>query len=114
MNPVGSLNLIRPEQLQVTIARGNIYVPFEICETYFKGIECVALMPHEEGVLLIPLIQQSAGGLLLKIKNLRGDRVVHAQEFWRQHGYVEDFVERAYPVRWSSERAALLLGMEAE
>ena len=102
------------EQLQVTIARGNIYVPLEVYETYFKGIECVALMPHEEGVLLIPLIQQSAGGLLLKIKNLRGDRVIHAQEFWRQHGYVEDFAERTYQVRWISERAALLLAMEAQ
>ena len=99
----------QPEHLQVTVARGNIYVPLEVCETYFKGIECVALMPHEEGVMMIPLIQQSAGGLLLKIKNLRGDRVVHAQEFWRQHGYVEDFAERTYPVRWSSERAALVV-----
>ncbi len=103
------MNPSQPEQFKITIARGNIYVPLEVCETYFKDIECVALMPHEEGVLIVPLIQQSAGGLLLKIKNLRGDRVVHAQEFWRQHGYVEDFAERAYTVRWSSERAALLL-----
>jgi hypothetical protein len=97
------------DQLQVTIARGNIYVPREVCETYFKNIECVALMPHEEGVLLIPLIQQSAGGLLLKIKNLRGDRVIHAQEFWRQHNYTEEFAERTYPVCWNRERAALLI-----
>jgi hypothetical protein len=96
-------------QLQVTVARGNIYVPLEVHETYFKGIVSVALLPHEEGVLLIPLIQQSAGGLLLKIKNLRGDRVIHAQEFWRQHGYPEKFSERGYPVRWNRERAALLL-----
>jgi hypothetical protein len=97
------------EPLQVSIARGNIYVSREVCETYFNGIESVALMPHEEGVLLIPLIQQSAGGLLLKIKNLRGDRVIQAQEFWRQHNYAEEFAERTYPVRWNCERAALLL-----
>lgn len=97
----------------MTIARGNLYVPLEVYETYFDGIESVALMPHEEGVLLIPLIQQSAGGLLLKIKNLRGDRVIHAQEFWRQHGNSEDFAERVCLVRWISDRAALLLAMEA-
>lgn len=57
----------------------------------------------------IPLIQQSAGGLLLKVKNLGGDRVIHAQEFWRQHGCSEEFSERDYSVHWSGERAALLL-----
>ena len=105
------MNLLdnQPEKLQVTVARGNIYVPLEVCEVYFKGIESVALLPHEEGVLLIPLLQQSAGGMLLKIRNLRGDRVVHAQEFWRFQGYAEDFDDCAYPVRWLSERAALLL-----
>lgn len=105
------MNPGQPEQLQITIARGNIYLPLEVCETYFKGIECVALMPHEEGVLIVPLIGQSAGGLLLKIKNMRGDRVIHAQEFWRQHGYAEIFAECPCPcpVRWSSERAALLM-----
>ena len=99
----------QPEPLQVTIARGNIYVPREVCETYFPGLDAVALLPHAEGVLLIPLIQQTAGGMLLKVRNLRGDRVVHAQEFWRQNGYAEDFTEHIYPVRWNRERAALLL-----
>jgi hypothetical protein len=97
------------DPLEVTIARGNIYLAREVYDSYFKDVECLALMPDEEGVLLIPLIQQSAGGLLLKVKNLRGDRVVHAQEFWRLHGYAEEFAERAYKVRWKQDRAALLL-----
>ena len=99
----------QPEKFQITIARGNIYLPLEVYEVYFRNMECVALMPHEGGVLLIPLIQQSAGGMLLKVRNLRGDRVIHAQEFWRNHGYAEEFDEQVYVVSWISDRAALLV-----
>ena len=94
---------------QISIARGNIYLPLEVCDVYFQGIENVALLAHEAGLLIIPLMQNAAGGSLLKVKNLRGDRVVHAQEFWRQHGYNEEFEERIFPVRWESKRAALLV-----
>jgi hypothetical protein len=62
-----------------------------------------------EGILLIPLILDSAGGLLVKIKNLNGDRIVHAQEFFRYNDYLEEFQERFYKVRWEGERAALLI-----
>ena len=98
-----------PVKPHIKIARGNIYIPRETHETYLKNIEAVALLPHENGVLLIPLIMDSAGGLLLKVKNLNGDRIVHAQEFFRHNGYLEDFEERSYQVRWESERAALLI-----
>ncbi len=94
---------------QVKIARGNIYVPRETHETYLKNIKSVALLPHENGILLIPLILDSAGGLLLKIKNLNGDRIVHAQEFFRNYGFLEEFEEKNYQVRWERERAALLI-----
>lgn len=94
---------------EVNIARGNIYIPVSTFDTYFKGIEAVALLPHEDGILVFPLIQDSAGGLLLKIKNLQGDRIVHAQEFFRNNNYLEEFLERPCEVRWLSDRAALLI-----
>jgi hypothetical protein len=94
---------------QISIARGNIYLSREVCDLYFKGIENVALLAHEAGLLIIPLVQDAAGGSLLKVKNLRGDRVIHAQEFWRQQGYSEEFEERFYSVRWEANRAALFV-----
>lgn len=97
------------EKLSVKIARGNIYVPLETYETYLKNIEAVALLPHEKGILLFPLIQQSAGGLILKIKNLRGDRVIHSQEFFRNNNLAESFEEIACEVSWENERHALLI-----
>ena len=46
---------------QISIARGNIYLPREVCDAYFRNIENVALLPHEAGFLIIPLMQDAAG-----------------------------------------------------
>ncbi len=100
-----------PTKLQIKIARGNIYISFETYNKYLKNIEAIALLPHEKGVLIFPLIKQSAGGLLLKVKNLLGDRVIHAQEFFRNQGFEESFDEKIYDVIWESERHAILIEM---
>lgn len=96
-------------KLEVKIARGNIYIPFETYDIYLKNIEAVALLPHKKGILIFPLIQQSAGGLILKIKNLQGDRVIHAQEFFRNNDYEETFEEVICEAIWESERHAILI-----
>lgn len=95
----------------IKIARGNIYIPHETYEIYLKNIEAVALLPHEKGILIFPLIQQSAGGLLIKIKNLQGDRVIHAQEFFRNNDYAETFDQAAYDAVWETERHAILIDL---
>lgn len=95
-----------PDAQQITIARGNIYLPREVCDLYFPRIDSIALLRQEADLLLIPLVQQSAGGMLLKIRNLHGDRVVHAQEFLRAQGMAE-MTEHTCAVQWVSERAAL-------
>lgn len=91
------------------IARGNIYLSGKLVETYFKGIASVALIDDVDGILIFPLIHDSAGGQILKMRNLRGDRVVHAQEFFRTKGYAEADEEVECPVRWVTEKAALLI-----
>lgn len=93
--------------LSVKVAKGNLYLSREICEACLPGVEAVALLDRDLQIVIVPLIPESGGGLLLKIRNRRGDRVIHAQEFFREKGYVEDFEERAYTVRWDPESAAL-------
>ena len=95
--------------LQVTVARGNLYLSCETCEGFLPGVQAVALLDREDRVLIVPLTPESGGGLLLKIRNARGDRVVHAQEFFREKGYLEDFQERSFALVWSDESAALVL-----
>lgn len=99
----------------VTVMRGSIQLPRELCERCFPYSATVALLAREGRVLIVPLAPDSAGGLLLKLRNARGDRVVQAQEFFRQHGAVEEFEVRRLSVRWCPEMAALELeGLNAE
>jgi len=97
------------EVTDVKIARGNIYLARETCEQFLAGIESVALLHRDAAVLVVPLQRGSAGGLLLKVRNARGDRVIHAQEFLRGNGFVEDFAERVVPARWDAASASLVL-----
>ena len=93
--------------LSVKVAKGNLYLSREICDACLPGVEAVALLDRDLQVMIVPLIPESGGGLLLKVRNLRGDRVIHAQEFFREKGYLEDFEERAFAARWNPESAAL-------
>lgn len=94
---------------EILVAHGNLYLSREICDTYFRGVVAVALLLRGQDVLIVPLTPQSGGGILLKQKNARGDRVIHAQEFFRDKGLLEDFEPRTAAVSWSSESAALVV-----
>ncbi|MBL8473951.1 MAG: hypothetical protein KF778_06460 [Rhodocyclaceae bacterium] len=73
------------------------------------GIECVAVLERDGALMVVPLAPGSAGGLLLKLRNARGDRVIHAQEIFRRCGYRESFDEYPVHARWSAESSALVL-----
>jgi hypothetical protein len=91
------------------ILQGRIYLDREICEAYLPGVETVALIERDGLPVIVPLIGDNAGGLLLKLRNRQGDRVIDAQEFFRVHGYLEDFQERKSALRWDKVCAALML-----
>ena len=91
------------------VAAGNLHLAREACERYLPGIESVALLNRDGAVLIVPLTRESGGGLLLKVRNARGDRVIHAQEFFRTHGYAEDFTPCRVPMQWDEAAAALVL-----
>ena len=91
------------------VSAGNLYLAREACERYLAGAESVALLSRDGELLILPLTRESGGGLLLKVRNARGDRVIHAQEFFRAHGYAEDFAPRRVAMRWEQAAAALVL-----
>lgn len=94
---------------RLLVSRANLYLTRELCEQFLPVAQSVALLEREGKVLIVPLMPGSAGGLLLKQRNVRGDRVIHAQEFFREHGYLEDFVQRSCALQWEAERAALVV-----
>lgn len=99
----------RHASLEISFARGNFYLPREICDTYLPGVISVALLLRNDEVMIVPLAGQSAGGLLLNQRNARGDRVIHAQEFFRNKALPEEFELRTVPVHWSRDSAALVV-----
>ena len=94
---------------EISFARGNFYLPREICDTYLPGVVSVALLLRNDEVMIVPLAGQSAGGLLLNQRNARGDRVIHAQEFFRNKNLPEELEVRTVPVHWSPDSAALVV-----
>jgi hydrogenase maturation protease len=99
-----------PMEQWAEVARGNIYLSRESCDTFLPGTRAIALLQREARILILPLTTESGSGLLLKIRNARGDRVIHAQEFFRDRGYVEDFETRRVSLQWDSAAAGLVLG----
>ncbi len=92
---------------QIHIRHGNIYLTAEVYATYFNGLESLVLLKKDEALLLLPVRHVASGGLLIKLKNSRGDRVVHAQEFLRDQA-VDEGLAWTLPVRWDSGLAALV------
>lgn len=90
---------------QMLLKNGNLYLDSELYETYFSTINSVVLIKKGDTFLLMP-VQQAGGGLLFKIKNTKGDRIVHAIEFFQQNG-IEAEEEKVLDVEWSAELAAL-------
>jgi len=89
------------------IHRGSLYLSHEHYEKYFNGLDAVILVMQDAKMLLMPVHNEAGGGLLMKIRNAQGDRVVHAQEFLMFHGM--DEVDAELTGSWDSDRCALVL-----
>jgi len=96
-------------ETQVTIARGSVYLTRELCDRHLPGISNVALLQRDHALLVLPLQHTANGGLLLKQRNARGDRVLHAAEFLRAQGYADDAAPQTLPVYWDAAAAALVI-----
>lgn len=93
----------------VTIKGGKIYLTPEIYSKYFAGRDSAALIEWQGQLLLLPVISQAQGGLLIKIINSRGDRVVDAVDVLRRLKVVSEDECYTCPMQWSTEMAGLVL-----
>ena len=86
------------------IKAGSLRLSKELYDRYFDGRDGALLMVNDGRMQIVP-VDQVAGGLLVKQRNLRGDRVIHGAEFFRAHD-VEGF-EGEVEVSWDSALGAL-------
>ena len=94
----------------IHIRNGNLYLDASLYEQYFPQIHSVILLKRDRALLLLPVTNAGAGGLLLKIRNAREDRVIHAQEFCRVHGIDEHFAQMV-SASWDEKSAGLMIQM---
>ncbi len=92
---------------KVLIGGGRIVVPRETYDLYLAASSSAALIERDSRVYLLPLSGPVAGGLLLKQRNLHGDRVMLAPDFLAAYGVGEFAVEREFAVRWVADAGAL-------
>lgn len=76
----------------VWLQNGRLHLSSAAYEQYLQHCHAVGLLERDGRWLLLPLLG-GAGGLQVKLRNARGDRVVEAQEFFRSQGF-EDSPER--------------------
>jgi hypothetical protein len=90
----------------VRIQNGSLYLDADVYAEFFGGRDTVAVLPRDGCIALFPLSTGSAGGSLAKIRNARGDRVIHARELLRGIA-VDDSDSHELDARWDQELAAL-------
>lgn len=90
----------------VRIENGSLYLDAEVYTEFFGGRDAVAISPRDGSIAVFPLAQAGAGGSLAKVRNARGDRVVHARELLARLD-VDDSDSHELAARWDEELAAL-------
>lgn len=93
----------------VFVGHGRVLVPRSTYDCYLGGAESAALVERDTRILLLPLRGPVAGGMLLKQRNLRGDRVMLATDFLDRLGWDAFAAEAEFEVRWIAEAGALLI-----
>jgi hypothetical protein len=72
--------------LALRLHRDHIYIDAALFETYLPRVLSVALVRENDDLLIFPVATAEAGGFLVKQVNLRGDRAIHAADFFRLNG----------------------------
>jgi hypothetical protein len=79
----------------VQLRDGRLHIASEVYERAMPGCPALVLLVRDGQWWLLPLFG-GAGGLQIKIRNARGDRVVEAQEFFRQQGFEHGHAPREF------------------
>lgn len=93
---------------QIELVEGSIRLSKAVYDRYFDGKEGVLLIVEEGRLCLMP-IDHLDGGLLVKQRNLQGDRVIPGEEVLRNHGF-GGFVGTV-TVAWDSSMGGLCLNL---
>jgi hypothetical protein len=96
------------EPREIELRDGRLHIAHDVYEELFDACIAVALLERDGGWWLLPL-RGGAGGLQLKIRNARGDRVVESQEFFRSQGLDDSAQAQRLLLRFDDSQGGFLL-----
>jgi hypothetical protein len=93
-------------RVRFRLRRDHLYVDSAAYAAHMPGLCPVALLRRGDDLHVAPLIGPGGGGYLVKQINARGDRAIHAADFFRLHG-VDDVCETTFEGEWSEAMGEL-------
>ena len=97
-----------PEPPRVLLREGRLHIPAAVFDGHLAGSTAVALLARDGQWWLMPLLA-GAGGLQIKLRNPRGDRVVESQEFFRGQGWEDAAAAIEFTLQFDKSRGAFRL-----
>lgn len=92
----------------VIIKDGSLYLSSDVCKRFFDDLHSVVMLRRGEDLCILPVRHAAAGGYLLKLRNMAGDRVVHAPDFFRESDFPAH-VRTEFTAEWSDTHGALII-----
>lgn len=90
----------------VWLRNGRLHLSNRAYDHYLHGCPMVGLLARDDAWWLLPL-RGGAGGLQVKLRNAKGDRVIEAQEFFRGQGLEDSDELRRLILTEDPDRGAL-------
>jgi hypothetical protein len=95
-------------RLRFRLHRDHLYIDAAAYAAHMPDLRTVALLRKSDDLHVTPLIGAEAGGYLIKQINARGDRAIHAADFFRLNG-VDDSQEIFSEGEWSEATGSFVL-----
>ena len=73
----------RSGALRLRLHRDHLYIEAAMFDAHMPQVRSVALVRAAGDLLILPIVTAEAGGFLVKQVNARGDRAIHAADFFR-------------------------------
>ena len=97
-----------PRRIIFRLHRDHLYLHAAAYVAQMADFRTVALLRKDDDLHVMPLIGPDAGGYLIKQINARGDRAIHAADFFRLNG-VDDAREIYCEGEWSAGMGGYVL-----
>jgi hypothetical protein len=93
---------------QVSLRAGRLYIDAATFARVLAERSAVTLVRRADDLYIVPLLDSTFGGYLCKRRTLAGDRVIDAEDFFRDHG-LDDASEHRFEAAWQADTAALVV-----